>query len=79
MAESIRAQRPAGGDRPELDLSRAHWQSSGREAGDVQFAFVEGFVAMRNAAKPGSPSVVFDPAQWRAFVLNARAGAFGPA
>lgn len=31
---------------------------------------------MRNAGKPGSPSIVFTPAEWRAFVVNAREGEF---
>jgi hypothetical protein len=65
-----------GRARPELDLSAADWQSGSKGAGDVQIAFVEGFIAMRNAANPVGSSVIFDPAQWRAFVVNARAGAF---
>ncbi len=65
-----------GRARQELDLSGADWQSGVRGAGDVQIAFVEGFIAMRNAAHPVATSVVFDPAPWRTFVLNARAGAF---
>ncbi|MEN8651384.1 DUF397 domain-containing protein [Streptomyces sp. 21So2-11] len=76
MAESITQQRRAGWDKPELDLSKADWQSSSQGAGDVQIAFVEGFIAMRNATKPGSPSLIFNPAEWRAFVLNARDGEF---
>ncbi|MBT2490940.1 DUF397 domain-containing protein [Streptomyces sp. ISL-96] len=78
MAESITAQRRfPGWDKPEqLDLSKADWQSGSHGAGDVQIAFVEGFIAMRNATAPGSPSLIFNPAEWRAFVLNARAGAF---
>ncbi len=76
MAEGITAQRLADGGKPELDLSRADWQSGSQGAGDVQIAFVEGFIAMRNAARPGSPSLIFDPAEWRAFVRNARDGAF---
>lgn len=47
---------------------------SGR--GDIRIAFVEGFIAMRNAGKPGSPSLVFTPAEWRAFGVNAREGEF---
>lgn len=31
---------------------------------------------MRNAGKPGSPSLIFTPAEWRAFVVNARDGEF---
>ncbi|MCX5112759.1 DUF397 domain-containing protein [Streptomyces sp. NBC_00378] len=77
MAERTTAQHPfAGRDKPDLDLSNAQWRSGSQGAGDVQVAFVEGFVAMRNAGKPGSPSIVFTPAEWRAFVVNARDGEF---
>ncbi|MGW7416464.1 DUF397 domain-containing protein [Streptomyces sp. NPDC054863] len=65
-----------GRAKPELDLSGADWQSGSKGAGDVQIAFVEGFIAMRNGATPGSPSLIFNPAEWRAFVVNARDGAF---
>ncbi|MEU2130887.1 DUF397 domain-containing protein [Streptomyces sp. NPDC018352] len=77
MAERTMAQHPlAGWDKPDLDLSNAQWTSGSQGAGDVQIAFVEGFIAMRNAGKPGSPSIVFTPAEWRAFVVNAREGEF---
>ncbi|MFB8038964.1 DUF397 domain-containing protein [Streptomyces sp. NPDC056004] len=77
MAERTTAQHPfSGWDKPDLDLSNAQWRSGSQGAGDVQIAFVEGFVAMRNAGKPGSPSIVFTPAEWRAFVVNARGGEF---
>ncbi|MFE7133234.1 DUF397 domain-containing protein [Streptomyces sp. NPDC057638] len=66
----------AGWEKPELDLSNADWQSSSRGAGDVQIAFVEGFIAMRNGGRPGSPSLIFTPGEWRAFVLNAREGEY---
>lgn len=45
-------------------------------AGDVQIAFVEGFIAMRNGDRPESPSLIFAPDEWRKFVLNARGGEF---
>ncbi|MFD5192757.1 DUF397 domain-containing protein [Streptomyces sp. NPDC058357] len=77
MAERTTAQLPfSGWDKPDLDLSDAQWRSGSRGAGDVQIAFVEGFIAMRQAGKPGSPSLVFTPAEWRAFVVNARDGEF---
>ncbi|MFE7264441.1 DUF397 domain-containing protein [Streptomyces sp. NPDC057592] len=77
MAERTTAQHPfSGWDKPDLDFSNAQWRSGSQGAGDVQIAFVEGFVAMRNAGKPGSPSIVFTPAEWRAFVVNARGGEF---
>ncbi|MEV6665329.1 DUF397 domain-containing protein [Streptomyces nigra] len=78
MAEStIQQQSPlAGWDKPELDLSNADWHSSSRGLGDVQIAFVEGFVAMRNGDRPESPSLIFTPAEWGAFVSGAREGEF---
>ncbi|MBO8190970.1 MULTISPECIES: DUF397 domain-containing protein [Streptomyces] len=61
---------------PELDLSRAQWQSSSRGTGDVEIAFVEGFVAMRHGRQPDKPALIFDPGEWRAFVRGAREGEF---
>ncbi|MER6462092.1 DUF397 domain-containing protein [Streptomyces sp. NPDC048409] len=77
MAEStIQQQSVLGWDKPELDLSEAEWQSSSRGLGDVQIAFVEGFIAMRNSGSPQSPSLIFTPAEWGAFVSGAREGEF---
>ncbi|MFE5186149.1 DUF397 domain-containing protein [Streptomyces sp. NPDC056628] len=78
MAEStIQQQSPlAGWDKPELDLTKADWHSSSRGLGDVQIAFVEGFIAMRNGDRPESPSLIFTPAEWGAFVSGAREGEF---
>lgn len=77
MAETITTQQQlTGWEKPELDLSNANWQSGSQGAGDVQIAFVEGFIAMRNGGRPESPSLIFTPAEWRAFVLNAREGEF---
>ncbi|MFJ9075047.1 DUF397 domain-containing protein [Streptomyces sp. NPDC102278] len=66
----------AGWDKPDLDLSGADWRSSSGGAGDVQIAFVEGFIAMRNSGRPDSPSLIFAPDEWRRFVLDARGGEF---
>ncbi|MFD8544779.1 DUF397 domain-containing protein [Streptomyces sp. NPDC059649] len=76
MADSITEQRLAGGPRPDLDLSQAEWQSSSQGVGDVQIAFVEGYIAMRNRRSPEIPALIFSPAEWRAFVLDAREGEF---
>jgi hypothetical protein len=77
VAETTTHQRPPRGwDKPELDLSDAHWQSSSGGLGDVQIAFVEGFIAMRNGTRPESPSLIFTPAEWGAFVSGARGGEF---
>ncbi|MDQ0840635.1 hypothetical protein QFZ68_000315 [Streptomyces sp. V1I6] len=66
----------SGWEKPDLDLSNADWRSGTQGAGDVQIAFVEGFIAMRNGGRPENPSLIFTPAEWRAFVLNARDGEF---
>ena len=63
-------------EQPELDLSHAQWQSSSRGTGDVEIAFVEGFVAMRQGRQPDKPALIFDPGEWRAFVRGAREGEF---
>ncbi|HEY8983597.1 MAG TPA: DUF397 domain-containing protein [Streptomyces sp.] len=78
MAESTIQQKPmAGWEKPEdLDLSRAEWQPGSRGLGDVQIAFVEGFIAMRNSGRPESPSLIFTPAEWGAFMSGAREGEF---
>ncbi|MDQ8702707.1 DUF397 domain-containing protein [Streptomyces sp. LHD-70] len=77
MAESTTAQQTfASWQKPDLDLSDAAWQSSSQGRGDVQIAFVEGFIAMRNGGSPDSPSLIFTPAEWRAFVIGAREGEF---
>ncbi|MFJ1707759.1 DUF397 domain-containing protein [Kitasatospora sp. NPDC088346] len=69
---------PAG--KPELDLTGAEWLSSSQgaapETGEVQIAFVEGYIAMRDSRDPDGPALVFTPAEWRAFVLGARDGEF---
>ncbi|MFI1800354.1 DUF397 domain-containing protein [Streptomyces sp. NPDC020379] len=69
----------AGGTRPELDLANAAWQPGSQGVGDVQIAFVEGFIAMRHERRPDAPALVFTPAEWRAFVVGARGGEFDPA
>ncbi|MGI5484447.1 DUF397 domain-containing protein [Streptomyces lavendofoliae] len=77
MAETITTHHQlTDGDKPDLDLSGADWRSGSQGAGDVQIAFVEGFIAMRNAGRPEGPPLIFTPAEWRAFVLNAREGEF---
>lgn len=76
MAEGITEGRLANGAVPELDLTGAAWQSSTQGVGDVQVAFVEGYIAMRNRRTPDVPALVFTPAEWRGFVLGARHGEF---
>ncbi|MFI9048668.1 DUF397 domain-containing protein [Streptomyces sp. NPDC053427] len=76
MAESITEQRLTGESAPALDLTDVEWQSSSQGVGDVQIAFVEGYIAMRNGRSPEIPALIFTPAEWRAFVLGAREGEF---
>ncbi|WP_255947440.1 DUF397 domain-containing protein [Streptomyces odontomachi] len=77
MAEGITRRPPfSGWDKPDLDLSNANWRSSSGGRGDVQIAFVEGFIAMRNSGRPESPSLIFTPDEWGAFVSGAREGEF---
>ncbi|MDX2643899.1 DUF397 domain-containing protein [Streptomyces sp. NBC_00510] len=76
MAESTIGSPLANGKKPQLDLANATWQSSSQGTGDVQIAFVEGYIAMRDGRSPEGPSLIFTPAEWRAFVLGARDGEF---
>jgi hypothetical protein len=77
VAETTIQQQPLRGwDKPDLDLSGAEWRSTSHGLGDVQIAFVEGYVAMRNSGRPDSPSLIFTPDEWGAFVSGARKGEF---
>ncbi|UQW99797.1 DUF397 domain-containing protein [Streptomyces sp. RerS4] len=76
MAESMVSRPFAAWSRRELDLSGADWRSGSGGVGDVQIAFVEGFIAMRNGERPDGAPLVFAPAGWRRFVLNAGGGTF---
>ncbi|MFG2824572.1 DUF397 domain-containing protein [Kitasatospora sp. NPDC048365] len=62
----------------ELDLTGAEWRSGSQGEGEVQIAFVEGYIAMRDGRDPSGPALIFTPAEWRAFVLGARDGEFDP-
>ncbi|WP_424215679.1 DUF397 domain-containing protein [Streptomyces sp. BI20] len=76
-SETDRQRRAVSGwDKPELDLTGAGWESGSAGSGDVQIAFVEGFIALRNSTRPDSPSLIFAPDEWRAFIRRARGGAF---
>lgn len=79
MAESTTEQPLADGKhgkKPQLDLAGAEWLSSSQGVGDVQIAFVEGYIAMRDGRHPDGPALIFTPGEWRAFVLGARDGEF---
>ncbi|MFI9275447.1 DUF397 domain-containing protein [Kitasatospora sp. NPDC052896] len=65
--------------KPKLDTSGATWLSAPQpdgSPGDVQIAFVDGYIAMRDGRFPDGPVLVFTPGEWRAFVLGARDGEF---
>ncbi|WP_413230084.1 DUF397 domain-containing protein [Kitasatospora herbaricolor] len=66
----------ANGPKPRLNLAGAVWQSSSQGVGDVQIAFVDGYIAMRDGRQQDGPVLVFTPGEWRAFVLGARDGEF---
>ncbi|WP_443079297.1 DUF397 domain-containing protein [Streptomyces sp. NBC_01498] len=57
-------------------MSRADRRSGSRGRVAVRIALVEGCVAMRDGGGPENPSPIFGPAEWRAFVLDARTGEF---
>ncbi|MES4906502.1 MULTISPECIES: DUF397 domain-containing protein [unclassified Streptomyces] len=66
----------ASAEKPDLDLTTAQWRSSSQGVGDVEIAFVEGYIAMRHGRRPQDPALIFSPAEWRAFVIGARDGEF---
>jgi hypothetical protein len=63
-----------------IDLSRAVWRSSsagtGAEDNCVQVAFVDDAILLRDARHPEGPILVFDQAEWDAFVAGAKDGEF---
>lgn len=68
--------------RDTLDLSKALWRRPNQGAetdpgeGQVEIAFVDGYIAMRNSAEPDGTVLVFTPAEWDAFVEGAKDGEF---
>jgi hypothetical protein len=65
--------------KPKLDTTGATWLSAPQEdgsPGDVQIAFVDEYIAMRDGRFPDGPVLVFTQAEWDAFVLGARDGEF---
>ncbi|MFE6055835.1 DUF397 domain-containing protein [Kitasatospora sp. NPDC056446] len=65
---------PSG--KPKVDFTGAEWLCSSQGVGDVQIAFVDGYIGMRDGRQEDGPILVFTPAEWRAFVLGARDGEF---
>ncbi|AUY48673.1 MULTISPECIES: DUF397 domain-containing protein [Streptomycetaceae] len=62
--------------KPKVDFSGATWLCSSQGVGDVQIAFVDGYIGMRDGRQEDGPVLVFTPGEWRAFVLGARDGEF---
>ncbi|MFE4516490.1 DUF397 domain-containing protein [Kitasatospora sp. NPDC056783] len=62
--------------KPKVDFTGAEWLCSSQGVGDVQIAFVDGYIGMRDGRQENGPVLVFTPAEWRAFVLGARDGEF---
>ena len=76
MAESSIGQPLVNGKKPQVDLTDADWLSSSQGSGQVQIAFVDSYIAMRDGRNPDGPALIFTPDEWRAFVLGARDGEF---
>ena len=59
-----------------VDLSRANWRKSSRSGnnGCVEFAFVEGKVAIRDSKDRQGPVLLYNPHEWAAFLAAARRG-----
>lgn len=64
------------------DTSPVQWQRSSTAnevAAAVEVAMLgDGLVAMRDSRTPNKPSLVFNRAEWTAFVAGARRGEFTP-
>jgi Domain of unknown function (DUF397) len=65
----------------ETDLSRAAWQTSsysGNGGNCVQVARnLPGVVAVRDSKNPDAGTLVFSPAEWKAFLRGIRQRQFG--
>lgn len=62
------------------DLTSAEWRKSTRSGpltdNCVEIAFVSGGVAVRDSKDPQGPVLMFNPAEWSAFVGGAKDGEF---
>ncbi len=74
--ESTEAVELAASGKPRVDFTGATWLFSSQGVGDVQIAFVDGYIGMRDGRQEDGPVLVFTPGEWRAFVLGARDGEF---
>lgn len=59
-----------------FDERRAEWQHA--EGSAVEIAFVDDLIGMRNGEDPNSPILLFNQAEWDAFMAGAKDGEFDP-
>ncbi|GAB3424584.1 DUF397 domain-containing protein [Flindersiella endophytica] len=59
-----------------FDQTRAEWRSA--PDSNVEIAFVDDLIGMRDGRQPDGPILVFTEAEWEAFVLGAKDGEFDP-
>ena len=63
-----------------IGLSRAQWFTSTRTGpkcdNNVEVAFVDEAIAVRDSKNPGGPALIFTAAEWDAFVGGAKDGEF---
>src|SRR5262245_26550927 len=62
-----------------FDISRAQWQrAEGAEglAGQIEIAFVDDLIGMRDGADPDGPVPIFTQPEWEAFVGGVEDGEF---
>lgn len=65
----------------DADLSRAVWHKSTRSNGNggacVEVARnLHGIVAVRDSKNPDGPYLTLEPAEWRDFIADAKAGGY---
>lgn len=58
-----------------FDTSRAEWIKSS-EGGNIEVAFVDDLIGMRDARNPDGPILVYTPAEWDAFIAGVKDGEF---
>lgn len=63
----------------DLDVSAANWlrgPGDTSEEQEIEIAFVDEYILMRNGADPDGPTLVFTQAEWDAFAAGAKDGEF---
>ena len=67
-------------DKTAVDLATAVWRKSSRSGpltdNCVEVAFVNGYAAVRDSKDPDGPVLLFNTAEWDAFVEGAKDGEF---